>query len=83
MRMGLPARSRTKKTPTNVSVRSDLVARAKELGLNLSGLLESALERAIRDAERARWQEESAEAIDDYNEWVAKHGVFGAEFRKF
>jgi antitoxin CcdA len=75
--------SAAKKTPTNVSIRADLVKRAKELGLNMSGLLEDALEEAIRAAEREAWQRENAEAIDYYNEWVAKHGAFSDAWRKF
>lgn len=75
--------SAAKKTPTNVSVRADLVKRAKELGLNLSALLEVALEEAIREAEREAWLKESAEAIDYYNEWFEKHGAFSDAWRKF
>lgn len=75
--------SAARKTPTNVSVRADLVKRAKELGLNLSGLLEDALEEAIREAEREAWLKESAEAIDYYNEWFEKHGAFSDAWRKF
>jgi antitoxin CcdA len=75
--------SSARKTPTNVSVRADLVRRAKDLGLNLSGLLESAIEQAIRAAEREAWQRDNAEAMDSYNEWVAKHGAFSDAWRKF
>jgi antitoxin CcdA len=46
-------------------------------------LLEAALEQAIRDAERAAWLADNAEAIDAYNERVAKHGVFGDTRRRF
>ena len=75
--------SGVRKTPTNVSVRADLVKRAKELGLNLSGLLEGALEQAIREAEREKWMRENEEAIDGWNRWVAKHGSFSDQWRKF
>ncbi|HEX5060794.1 MAG TPA: type II toxin-antitoxin system CcdA family antitoxin [Kofleriaceae bacterium] len=75
--------STARKTPTNVSIRADLVKRAKELGLNLSGLLESALEEAIRTAEREQWMRENEEAIDYWNEWVKKHGSFADQWRKF
>jgi antitoxin CcdA len=75
--------SRTRKTPTNVSIRADLVKRAKELGLDLSGLLEDAIEQAIRVAEREAWERENAEAIDYYNAWVKKHGAFADQWRKF
>jgi antitoxin CcdA len=77
------ASSVARKTPTNVSIRADLVQRAKELGLNLSGLLEGAIEQAIRVAEREAWQRDNAEAMDSYNDWVAKHGAFSDAWRKF
>jgi antitoxin CcdA len=77
------ASSATRKTPTNVSIRADLVQRAKQLGLNLSGLLESAIEAEIRAAERKAWERDNADAMDSYNEWVAKHGGFSDAWRKF
>ena len=76
--------SRTvRKTPTNVSIRSDLVRRAKELELNLSALLESAIEQAIQAAEREAWLRSNEDAISEYNARVAKHGVFSDDWRKF
>ena len=57
--------------------------RAKALDLNLSDVVESALEQAIIAAEQARWLAENQEAIDYYNAFVEKHGVFGEEFRDF
>ena len=77
-----PAR-RARKAPTNLSLRIDLVQRAKALGLNLSEVVESALEEAIREAEQARWLAENDAAIDYYNAFVEKHGLFGEEFRQF
>jgi antitoxin CcdA len=77
-----PAR-RARKTPTNLSLRSDLVQRAKALGLNLSEVVESALEKAIREAEQARWLAENKDAIEQYNAFVEKNGYFGEEFREF
>jgi antitoxin CcdA len=75
--------SNVKKVPTNLSVRADLVARAKELGLNLSKLVEGAIEEAIRAAEREKWLAENREAIDDYNAQVAKRGLFSDDWRRF
>jgi antitoxin CcdA len=77
-----PAR-RARKTPTNLSLRIDLVQRAKALHLNLSEVVESALEKAIRDAEQARWLSENEEAIEHYNSVIEKYGLFGDEFRQF
>lgn len=77
-----PAR-RVRKAPTNLSLRIDLVERAKALDLNLSEVVETALEQAIVAAEQARWLAENEAAIDYYNKFVEEHGVFGEEFRDF
>jgi antitoxin CcdA len=75
--------SKVRKVPTNLSVRSDLVARAKKLGLNLSQVVEGAIEDAIREAERRAWLDENREAIDDYNAQIAKRGLFSDDWRRF
>lgn len=72
-----------RKTPTNLSVRADLVRRAREIHLNMSKVLEEALERAIREHERAAWLAENETAIADYNAQVARRGVFSDDWRKF
>jgi antitoxin CcdA len=77
-----PAR-RVRKAPTNLSLRIDLVDRAKALDLNLSEVVEAALEQAIVAAEQARWLAENEDAIDYFNKFVEKHGLFGEEFRDF
>lgn len=77
------ASARPRKTPTNVSLRTDLVQRAKELGLNLSALLEEAVEQAIAAAEREAWLAENEEAIRAYNARVERHGVFSDDWRTF
>ena len=74
---------RGRKAATNLSLRVDLVQRAKALELNLSEVVERALEQAIVTAEQARWLAENEDAIDYYNSFVEKHGVFGEEFREF
>jgi antitoxin CcdA len=74
---------KVRKTPTNLSLRDDLVRRAKRLGLNLSDVLDVALERAVKEAEDRAWQEENRDAIDQYNALVAKRGVFGDGRRRF
>jgi antitoxin CcdA len=76
------AHRKTRKA-ANLSVREDLVRRARALGLNLSEVLENALEAAVRDAERAAWESDNRDAIDAYNERVSKHGVFGDGWRTF
>jgi antitoxin CcdA len=72
-----------KKTHANLSLRADLVARAKKLRVNLSELLEQALEARLAEAERDHWLDENREAIDGYNARVAKRGVFSDGRRRF
>jgi antitoxin CcdA len=74
---------RARKAPTNLSLRIDLVQRAKALDLNLSEVVERALEKAIVEAEQARWLAENEEAIEHYNSVIEKYGLFGEEFRQF
>jgi antitoxin CcdA len=69
--------------PTNVSIRADLALRARARKLNLSQILEHALEQALRAEERAAWLVANEEAIDDYNAKVEKHGVFSDDWRRF
>ncbi len=72
-----------RKVATNLTARADLVRRAKELGLNLSDVLERSLEHAIRERERELWLVENRDAIDAYNRFVSEHGVFGDRWRRF
>lgn len=71
------------KTATNLSVRTDLLQAARALKLNLSSVLEHALEQAVRDAQRQAWLSENEDAIDAYNAQVEKRGVFSDDWRRF
>jgi antitoxin CcdA len=72
-----------KKTATNLSLRADLVTRAKALGLNLSEVCETALASAIRKQEQAAWLEENRASIDAYNAAVENRGLFSDDWRTF
>jgi antitoxin CcdA len=52
------------KKATNLSVNSDLLARARALNINLSRLFEERLAEVVREAERERWVKENRAAID-------------------
>lgn len=77
------AAGRRRKVATNLSVRADLVRRARALKLNLSEVLETALDRAIRESEREAWLAGNREAIAGYNALIAKRGVFSDDWRRF
>lgn len=71
------------KRSANVSIRSDLLAAARDVGLNLSATLERALMEELAAVRRRKWREENRDAIEAYNDHVEKHGVFSDEVRRF
>ena len=71
------------KRSTNISVRSDLLAAAREAGINLSAILERALTEELAAIKRKRWCEENREAINAYNEHIEKRGTFSDGRRRF
>jgi len=64
------------KRAANLSVRGDLLAAARELGINLSGLLEWAIGVEIARSKRLRWRAENAGSIRAYNDNLEAHGTF-------
>ena len=71
------------KKPTNLSINSDLLAKTRELKINLSATLEQALESRLAEAEAKKWAAENKAAIRTYNDFVEENGCFGDEFREF
>jgi antitoxin CcdA len=71
------------KRATNVSVRSDLLAAAREAGVNLSATLERALTQELAESKRKKWRKDNREAIAAYNDHVEKHGTFSDDIRSF
>ncbi len=69
------------KRATNVSVRVDLLAAAREAGVNLSATLERALTEELAEGKRKTWRDENKEAIAAYNDFVEKHGAFSDDVR--
>jgi antitoxin CcdA len=66
-----------------VSVRSDLLAAAREAGVNLSATLERALTEELAESRRRKWLKDNHEAIAAYNEHVEKHGTYSDDVRSF
>lgn len=71
------------KKATNLTVNSDLLAQAKELGINISALLEQSLEHQVKKLKAQAWLRENREAITAYNRGVDEMGVFSDELREF
>lgn len=71
------------KKPTNLSLNSDLLRKAKELNINLSAAVEQALAEIVRKHQREQWLAANLEAIDIYNQQVEEHGAFSDGLRSF
>ena len=75
--------NRAQRKSTNISLPADLVAEAKELGINISQAAEKGVVAELAEQRRANWLEENREAIQSHNEWVQKHGLPLAKYRMF
>ena len=73
----------TARRATNVSLDANIVAEAKELGVNVSRACEKGLLADLREARAKRWQVENREMIDACNKWVREHGLPLEEYRMF
>lgn len=71
------------KKPTNLSINSDLLARARSFDVNLSAIVERALEEVVRQRQRQQWLDENRRAIAAYNEHFDRAQVFSAGLRRF
>ncbi len=76
--MASPARRRV-----NLTIPVDKLEQAKNQGLNLSRVLEEAIDRRLKEEKARRWQEDNREAIAAYNAYIEKFGCFGDRHRSF
>ncbi|MGA8392372.1 MAG: type II toxin-antitoxin system CcdA family antitoxin [Burkholderiaceae bacterium] len=71
------------KKAANLSIRADLLEEARAYKINLSQTLETALADVVKKEKERRWLEENRPAIEAYNRFVEKHGLFSDRFRTF
>ena len=75
--------SKATKKPTNLSVNSDLLSRARKMKINLSATLEKALVVEIKNAEKEKWLKRNKKAISALNNLTEQRGLFSDNFREF
>jgi antitoxin CcdA len=63
------------KRAVNVSVDAEILAVAKDLGLNLSQTLEDGLRKLTEDERIRRFQEEHRDFFESYNAYIARNGT--------
>jgi antitoxin CcdA len=71
------------KRPTNLSINSDLLKKARDFEINLSAALEQALTTQLKAKQAQQWLEQNRDAIAAYNQSVDESGVFGDSLRSF
>jgi len=71
------------KKPTNLTINSDLLTKAKELKINISSVLEHALAEKVKQTKRDTWLQENSESIIAYNNHISNFGIFGDDVRTF
>jgi antitoxin CcdA len=67
----------------NLTVREDYLEQAKRAGVNLSRVLEESLEQRLREQRAQTWLEENREAIEQYNDYIRRYGVWSKSLRRF
>jgi antitoxin CcdA len=72
-----------RKKPTNLSVNSDLLRQAKELGINMSQVFEERLAEVIREKKRLKWLEENRVGLEAYGRFLEENGLFSDSTRRF
>ena len=63
-----------KRRSINLSVREDIAAAAKALGINLSKAAESGILREVTEMQARQWLRENAEALKEHNLRIEKKG---------
>ena len=71
------------KKPTNLSINSDLLKKARDLEINLSAALEQALTNQLKAKQAQQWLDQNRNAITAYNKSVDENSVFGDGLRSF
>jgi antitoxin CcdA len=71
------------KKPTNLSINSDLLKKARDLEINLSAALEQALTNQLKTRQAQQWLDQNKNAIAVYNKSVDGNGVFSDGLREF
>ena len=69
------------KRPVNVTLNSDLVARVRAEGLNLSAIAEEAIAAALGRIRRARFEADVARACLVHEHYLAEFGSLGQAIR--
>jgi len=71
------------KKAVNVSIDQGLIQQAKALNINLSAVLEEALQQVVIAEGQRQWLDSHQQSIATYNQDVEENGVFSDGLRSF
>lgn len=71
------------KKATNLSLNSKVLEMARALGMNVSQTVDTLLAEEVKRRYWEQWNEKNKDAIDAYNDRIAKHGLPLAKYRSF
>jgi antitoxin CcdA len=83
MRMEAYMGNPTRKQSANLSIRSDLLQRAKQNKINLSKTLEDSLELILGSRDREEWLKNNQDAIEAANKYIDRKGIWSEGLRQF
>ena len=73
----------TKKRAVNMSIDAATLDLAKKMGMNLSKTVDAFLKDEVKRQYWEKWNERNKAGIDEYNAYIAKHGLPLAKYRTF
>jgi antitoxin CcdA len=71
------------KRSINLSLNSAVLDQARELGMNISQVVDQLLAAEVEKLYWARWNTDNAQAIADYNARIEREGLFSDRWRTF
>ena len=73
----------TLKKATNLTLSADVLAEAKQLGINVSQACDAFLRDLVRQENERRWAQDNAAFIAAYNQTVEEEGLPLEQWRSF
>ena len=71
------------KKATNLTLNARVLEVAREMGMNVSQVVDTLLQEEVRRLYREKWLADNQDAITEYNERVRREGVFSDGLRSF
>lgn len=81
--MGRIMTTTTIKKATNLTLSADVLAEAKQLGINVSQACDAFLRDLVRQENERRWAQQNAAFIEAYNQTVEAEGLPLEQWRSF